>query len=125
VPAHPFSFDKDYFSIYLGWITVATIANASDVLYYVRWSGWGLSPEIRFIIDMLAAAIASVVSVTRGDLAYMLVIVWAFVGIAVKQAGNPVVGTTTWLRTGVVVVMLLAGSWVNRRRGNQSVLPAG
>lgn len=114
------------FSIYLGWITVATIANATDVLDYIRWSGWGLSPQVWFIVVMLAAVvIASTVSITRGDIAYLLVIVWAFVGIAVKQAANPIVATTSWLMTGVVVVMLLVGARVNRHRSNQSMLPAG
>jgi len=31
------------FSIYLGWITVATIANVTSVLDYLNWSGWGIS----------------------------------------------------------------------------------
>src|SRR5512139_1073218 len=34
------------FSIYLGWITVATVANITDVLYYVNWNAFGISPEI-------------------------------------------------------------------------------
>lgn len=32
------------FSIYLGWITVATVANATDVLDYLNWDGWGSAP---------------------------------------------------------------------------------
>jgi hypothetical protein len=34
------------FSVYLGWITVATIANITDLLYYIGWNGWGLAPEV-------------------------------------------------------------------------------
>ncbi|MGB8645101.1 MAG: tryptophan-rich sensory protein [Anaerolineae bacterium] len=105
------------FSVYLGWITVATIANVTDVLDFVRWSGWGLGPEGWFIVVILAAvAISAAVSLTRGDIAYLLVIVWAFIGIAVKQANNPLVATTTWVMTGAVVILLLAGVWANRRR---------
>ena len=33
------------FSVYLGWISVATIANISDWLYYVHWNGFGLDPQ--------------------------------------------------------------------------------
>ncbi len=33
------------FSIYLGWITVATIANITSWLYEVGWSGWGSLPR--------------------------------------------------------------------------------
>ena len=31
-------------SIYLGWISVATIANVSQVLFFFEWGGWGISP---------------------------------------------------------------------------------
>jgi benzodiazapine receptor len=105
------------FSIYLGWITVATIANVTSLLDYLKWSGWGISPEAWTII-MLAAGvgIASAVSLTRGDVAYMLVIVWAFAGIAVKHAGTPVVATAAWVATALVAVMLVAGMLFKRRQ---------
>ena len=34
------------FGLYLGWITVATVANIADWLYLLQWSGWGLSPQV-------------------------------------------------------------------------------
>jgi hypothetical protein len=106
------------FSIYLGWITVATIANVSSVLYYVNWDGWGLSPEAWTVIMLLAATgIASAVSLTRGDVAYVLVIMWAFVGIAVKHAGTPLVATAAWVTTGLAALMLLVGARVRYLRG--------
>ena len=40
---------------------------------------------------------------------YMLVIAWAFAGIAVKQAGTPVVAIAAWVATALVVLMLLVG----------------
>ena len=33
------------FSIYLGWITVATVANVTDVLDFVNWNGFGIAPR--------------------------------------------------------------------------------
>jgi hypothetical protein len=105
------------FSIYLGWITVATIANATSLLDYIGWSGWGLSPEIWMVVMLVVAtAVASAVSITRGDVAYVLVILWAFVGIAVKHAGTPVVANATWIVTGVVAVILVVGVVLQRRR---------
>jgi len=105
------------FSIYLGWITVATIANFTSVLNYLQWSGWGISPEVWTLI-MLAAGvcIASAVSLTWGDVAYMLVIIWAFAGIAVKQAGVPVIATGAWIATVLVGLMLVFDVFVTRRR---------
>lgn len=34
------------FSIYLGWISVATIVNAAAVLYNLKWNGLGLSIQM-------------------------------------------------------------------------------
>jgi benzodiazapine receptor len=105
------------FSIYLGWITVATIANITDVLDYVNWTGWGIGPQTWAVIMLVAAtAIASALSLTRGDVAYMLVIVWAFAGIAVRQASTPLVATTAWVMTGAAALMLLVGAVLKRRR---------
>jgi hypothetical protein len=103
------------FSIYLGWITVATIANVTSLLDYLNWSGWGISPEAWTVIMLVAAVgIASAVSLTRGDVAYMLVIVWALAGIAVKHAGTPVVATAAWVATVLVALMTIAGLFVSK-----------
>jgi len=105
------------FSIYLGWVTVATIANVTSLLDYVNWSGWGVSPEAWTVIMLVAATgIASAVSLTRGDVAYMLVIVWAFAGIGVKHAGTPVVAIAAWAATVVVGVMLVVGAVRQKKR---------
>ena len=105
------------FSIYLGWITVATIANVTTLLDYLKWSGWGISPEAWTVIMLVAGmGIASAVSLTRGDIAYMLVIMWAFAGIAVKHAGTPVVATAAWVTTALVALMLVVGVILKRRR---------
>jgi benzodiazapine receptor len=104
------------FSIYLGWITVATIANVTSLLDYLNWSGWGISPEAWTVIMLVAGlVIASAVSLTRGDVAYMLVIVWAFAGIAVKHADTPVVATAAWV-TAVLAALMLVVGWVFRKR---------
>jgi benzodiazapine receptor len=104
------------FSVYLGWISVATIANASDVLNFINWDGWGIPPEIWTII-MLAAglALAAAMSFMRGDIAYGLVLVWAFVGIAVKQARTPLVANAAWVMSGLVVLVLAGGVYRKRQ----------
>jgi hypothetical protein len=96
------------FSIYLGWISVATIANITDVLWYFEWNGFGLAPEIWAAI-MLAVAVvlAFLMVLRRRDIAYLLVLVWAFAGIGVKQAGTPLVATAAWIATGLVAVAVV------------------
>ncbi|MFP3896214.1 MAG: TspO/MBR family protein [Anaerolineales bacterium] len=106
------------FSLYLGWITVATIANVTSFLDYIEWGGWGISPEVWTVIMLLAATvIASAMSFTRGDIAYMLVIIWAFVGIALKHAGTPIVAPATWVAVVLVAVMMVVGKLSHTRRG--------
>jgi hypothetical protein len=105
------------FSVYLGWITVATIANVTSLLDYLGWNGWGIAPQTWAVIMLVAAtAIAAAVSLTRGDVAYVLVIVWAFVGIATKHAGTPVVSITAWITALIVAATLIAGVPLARQR---------
>jgi hypothetical protein len=108
------------FSIYLGWTTVATIANVTSLLEYWNWGGWGISDEA-WAITMLVAggSIASAVNLTRGDTAYMLVIVWAFVGIAVKHTETPVVSTAAWIVTVLAVLVLVISLVLGRRQRQQ------
>jgi hypothetical protein len=110
------------FSIYLGWVTVATIANVTSVLDYANWDGWGISPEAWTVIMLVAGtAIAAAVGFTRRDSAYMLVIVWAFVGIAVKHAGTPVVATAAWVTAAVVAAAIIAVSARSVRSARRSL----
>ena len=92
------------FSVYLGWITVATIANVTDLLEYWKWNGFGLSgPLWAVILLAVAVAVAYLIAQMRRDVAYLLVLVWAFIGIAVKQAGTPLVSISAWVATALVV----------------------
>lgn len=104
------------FSIYLGWVTVATIANVTSLLDYLQWGGWGIAPEIWAVIMLVAGAvITAAVIFTRGDVAYVLVIIWAFAGIAVKHAATATVATPAWLLA-ALLAMLGAVGWFLRRR---------
>jgi hypothetical protein len=105
------------FSIYLGWITVATVANVTSLLDYLNWGGWGISPQVWAVIMLVVAgAIAAGVSFTRGDVAYMLVILWAFAGIGVKQGDTAVVGGAAWVMTALMGLVLVAGAVLQARR---------
>jgi hypothetical protein len=96
------------FSTYLGWITVATVANASYVLYDAGWDGFGVSNEIwATVMLVIATSIVLTIIVTRSDIAYVSVIVWAFVGIVVKQGDTPIVASTAGAMAAVVIVALI------------------
>ncbi|MEL6969750.1 MAG: hypothetical protein AAFZ63_02245 [Bacteroidota bacterium] len=74
------------FSVYLGWITVATIANVTTVLVHLGWDG-GAFGEVNWTITMIAIAtiIGAFILFDRRDIGYAAVLVWAFFGIYSKQ----------------------------------------
>ena len=94
------------FSICLGWISVATIANVSVVLYALEWNGFGLSPEIwTILVLVVGAALGIGMIVLRRDVAYPLVLVWAFLGILARHSGRAVLTVPSG---GLAAVLLLA-----------------
>jgi hypothetical protein len=96
------------FSIYLGWITVATVANITSLLDYLNWNGFGIAPEIWMGIVLIAVlVIAVLMNFTRRDVAYTAVILWALAGIAVKFAGVPAIAIPTWITFGLVTLSLV------------------
>jgi translocator protein len=103
------------FSIYLGWITVATIANVTMVLYNAQWNGFGIAPESWAVIMLIiGTVVASLVIITRCDVAYTAVIVWAFIGIVVKQSDISNVALTAGIMTAVVIVVLVFKLFTDR-----------
>lgn len=75
------------FSVYLGWITVASIADVAAALVAVNWSGFGLG-EVTWTVAMVLVALAVTLAVifTRRDVAFSLVVMWALIGIIIKQS---------------------------------------
>lgn len=106
-------------SIYLAWISVATIVNVATTLYSLGWSGWSISPEVWTAIALITGAvIAATISIQRVDVAFVLVIVWAFVAIAVRQASIPVIAATAGGLAIALIVLLVLG--VLRSRNSRS-----
>ena len=74
------------FSIYFGWITVATIANATVLLVSLGWNGFGVSSVIWTIIILAVGAAIGILTILRNkDYPYGLVILWAYAGILIKH----------------------------------------
>jgi len=110
------------FSVYLGWITVATIANATDVLEFNNWNGFGIAGETWAII-MLAVAIliALWMMLAQRDAPYLAVLAWAFAGIGVKFAGISIVSTAAYAAAIIVGVLLVAALLLRLRAKTQLI----
>lgn len=97
------------FSLYMGWISVATIANTTAVLVHYNFDGLGLPPEFWSAALIIVAGLLALFFLNLNfDFIYALVVVWACVGILVKYyfqnpSSPPVIGTTA----AAVIVLIL------------------
>jgi hypothetical protein len=98
--------ERFVFSVYFGWVTLATVLNISAALNYYEWNGWGIS-EITWslIIIPIAALITGAVVWKYRDIPYAGVVVWAFTALAVKQWGN--IPILAYLSIAVIVIFLI------------------
>lgn len=77
------------FSVYFGWITVATIANATTFLVSIGWDGFGIAESVwTAIVLVVGVAIGLATAMRNRDFAYGLVIVWAYAGILTKHTSE-------------------------------------
>ena len=98
------------FSVYLGWITVATIANVTAILVdTLGVPGFGpLAEFFTVFVIGVAVVITLAMLLTRKDVGYSLVIIWALLGIYIKQSNlNFVVSTTAIIAMVIVSVGII------------------
>lgn len=91
------------FRIYLGWITVATIANVTGALVAAGWQG---PPIWAAIMTVVATAIGLFFALGKRDVAYTLVLVWAFVGLWVKY-DEPIISITAIAAAALLAVAIV------------------
>lgn len=107
------------FSVYLGWVNVALIANIAALLVQEGWTGADLGKLPWTLFAVIAAGVVGVfVSGSRNDIAFGAVIIWALLGIIIKRA--EVGGETAFpiqLAAGVGIGMVaITGILVTLRR---------
>ena len=100
-------------SIYLGWITVATIANVTAVLVKLNVGDLLLGQSTWTVLVIAVATLISVlVFIKRKDIAFNLVIIWALIGIVIKRLSpDPIYGVQTLIAVtaaAAIVVIILA-----------------
>lgn len=77
------------FSIYFGWITIATIANATVLLVSLGFEGFGIDEYYWTIFILIVGLfIGAVTTYLNKDIAYGAVIIWAYMGIWIKHSSN-------------------------------------
>jgi hypothetical protein len=98
------------FSIYLGWITIATIANVTALLVYLNWNAFGLGePFWAIAVIIVGIGITLGVLLTRNDIFYCLVVDWALLGILLKRLTDPTPVQSVIIITIVGMVLITVG----------------
>jgi hypothetical protein len=95
--------------VYLGWISVATIANATAVLVKSGWNGFGADPRIWTVVVILAGlAVGLGFSLWKRQIAAPLVIVWAYAGIILKRVQTDMdYSSPVWIAAGISAFLIL------------------
>ncbi|MCX6717269.1 MAG: tryptophan-rich sensory protein [Candidatus Taylorbacteria bacterium] len=105
------------FSIYFGWITVATIANVTIFLLSLGWNGFGIAESIWTVIVLLVGAIiGSWRTISDRNIPYALVLIWAYGAILSKHLSEGASGFAsahpTIIATVVLCLVVFVGSMV-------------
>lgn len=116
-------FIKIPFSIYFGWITVATIANATTLLVSIGWDGFGISEQTWTIIMIIVGLVIGVITMIRNDsITYGITIIWAYLGILIKHTSEmgfsnqyPAIITTTIISI-IVLITAVAYLFISKTR---------
>ena len=92
------------FSVYFGWITVATIANVTTWLVALGWQGFGL-PEATWTVIILVVGllISTATMLSHKDAPYGLVIIWAYAGIGIKHVTDSGFG---WAYPSIIITVV-------------------
>lgn len=97
------------FSVYLGWITIATIANTTALLVDIGWNRFGLSEQFwAVLVIAVGIIIGMAILFFRNDIYYSLVIDWAILGILLKRLADTSIEAQAVIITTIVGLVVLS-----------------
>lgn len=112
------------FSVYFGWITVATIANITVFLVSIGWNGWGIAENVWTLTVLIAGLVIGVArSIRDRKPPYLLVLIWAYAGIWLKHASesgfNGAYPSVIWTTMVCIALFAITLVWViaNKKKG--------
>ena len=105
-------------SVYFGWISVATIVNVALALTWVNWNGFGLSNTTwTIMMIVVAAVVASLITLQRQDKIYCGVFVWALIAIGVRHFENFPIAITAGSLAAILILLMIGTPRVKRQAG--------
>ncbi len=101
-------------SLYMGWISVATVVNVAIALHDAGWHAEGMTATIWTIVMAVAStAISAILRWRRHDNVYPAVTVWALVAIAI---GNLNTSAIAFSAGGLAIALILWIFFCHNRR---------
>jgi len=101
-------------SIYLSWISVATVVNVACALYFHGWNGWGIDSQAwTMIMLVVATTIATVIIIRYRDFAYTGVTIWALIAIAIKHSNIEILMNLSIFLAVILIFIVIIQSWRN------------
>ena len=95
-------------SVYIGWISIATIANVTVLLVFYRWNRFGIDEQIWAAVMMAVGILLGIVMLFyRKDIFYTLVIDWALLGILLKRTAVDGIAAQAVVVTSIIGMCLL------------------
>jgi hypothetical protein len=100
------------FSLYLGWITVATIVNIASTFDRWGWQGSPLSPDLwTILLIAVSVGLAIFLHQTYDDIVFGGVIIWAIGGIIIANLTAPIISIG-----GLIAIAIMTSSLLWRSR---------
>ena len=115
---------KDYlfvalpFTLYLGWISVAFIANIAALLTKIGWGGWGIDQITWTIIIISVAGLINLFMILKRNLPeYGAVGIWALMAISVSNSddrGGVDIIITCYIVSAILLVAIVVNAFRKR-----------
>ena len=96
--------------LYLGWVSIATAANAAAVLTAAGFDGFGLSPDAWavFVLAVASAVGVMLAIVGKGRIAPAISLSWGLAWVAVGRLTGELISTPTGIAAIASVVVIVA-----------------
>ncbi|WP_227396912.1 TspO/MBR family protein [Jeotgalibacillus aurantiacus] len=106
--SNPTFLDRLPFSVYMGWVSVATVANIAYTINEAGYGGLGIGSVFWTVLLLIVATLIALgIRYKERDWIYPLVFIWAFIGIGVQNEGeSSVVVFTAYVLAAVIFIGL-------------------
>jgi len=111
------------FSLFCGWLSVATIANLSTLFVYMGWAGPVMTQVMIAIVMILVAGFIGIYVCARcKDFVFPMVIAWSCIAIAVSRSGDFPYVSAVAVATAVMPMIWIATTMLRRIQHRRHVL---